>query len=307
MVSSKCLYKVKKVADGSVEKHKARFVAQGFSQIDVKTAFLNGKIEEEVYIEQPEGFETFNHESHVYRLKRALYGLKKVPHAWYTKIDNYFTGLGFTKSEANANLYHIMVEGKPLIIVLYVDDLILTGDDQLIKSCKEDLAREFKMKDIGLMHYFLGMEVWKRDGEVFLSQGNYANEILRCFHMEKCKPMQTPLVGNWRKEDATLGELSQDMVQPTKLFWKEAKHVLRYLRGTYQYGLWYKWIEGVKLQGFTDADWAGSPSDWKSTSGGIFNLSLAAVSWYSRKQRSVALSSTEVEYMATSQAAREAI
>jgi len=112
--------------------------------------------------------------------------------------------LGFTKSESNANLYHIIVEGNPLIIVLYVDDLLLTSDDQLINSCKEDLEREFEMS---LMHYFLGMEVWQKDGEVFMSQGKYANEILRHFHMEKCNPMQTPLVGNWRKEDVTSGEV----------------------------------------------------------------------------------------------------
>jgi len=125
-----------------------------------------------------------------------LYGLKQAPHAWYTRIDNYFTELGFIKSEVDENLYHIMVEGKQLIIVLYVDDLILTGDDQLIMSCKEALAREFEMKDMGIMHYFLGMEVWQKDGEVFVSQGKYANEILKRFHMEKCKPMQTPLAGN---------------------------------------------------------------------------------------------------------------
>eukprot|EP00253_Pinus_taeda_P036251 PITA_36251 len=233
-----------------------------YSSIRSILAFLNGEIEEEVYIEQPEGFETFDHESHVCQLKRALYGLKQAPRAWYTWIDSYFTRLSFTKSEADANLYHIIVDGKLLIIVLYVDDLILTGDDQLIKSFKADLAREFEMKDMGLMHYFLGMEVWQRDGEVFVFQGKYANEILRRFHMEMCKPMETPLAGNCRKEDATLGEvvaatvyrqlvgslmylvntqldlcftvnqLSQVMVQPTKLFWKVAKHVLRYLRGT---------------------------------------------------------------------------
>ena len=95
------------------------------------------------------------------RLKRALYGLKQAPRAWYTRIDNYFTGLGFTKSEADANLYQIVVEGKILIIVLYVDDLILTGDEQLIHSCKEDLAEEFEMKDLGLLHYFLGLEIWQ--------------------------------------------------------------------------------------------------------------------------------------------------
>ena len=95
------------------------------------------------------------------RLKRVLYGLKQAPHAWYTRIDSYFTGLGFTKSEADANLYQIVVEGKLLIIVLYVDDLILTGDEQLIHSCKEDLGKEFEMKDLGLLHYFLGLEIWQ--------------------------------------------------------------------------------------------------------------------------------------------------
>eukprot|EP00253_Pinus_taeda_P031158 PITA_31158 len=146
--------------------------------MDVNTTFLNGKIEEEVYIEKLEGFETFDRESHVCRLNRALYGLKQAPRAWYTRIDSYFIRLGFTKSEADVNIYHIMVESKPLIIVLYVNDLILTG-----------------------------MEVSQKDGEVFVSQGKYANEILRRFHMEKCKPMQTPLAGNWRKEDATSGEV----------------------------------------------------------------------------------------------------
>ena len=128
--------------------------------MEVKTTFLNGAIEEEVYIEQPEGFETFNRESHVCRLKRALYGLKQAPCAWYTTIDNYFTKLGVTKIEVDANIYHIVVEGKLLIIVLHVDDLTLTCDEKLIKSFEEDLTREFKMKDMGLMHYFLSMEVW---------------------------------------------------------------------------------------------------------------------------------------------------
>jgi hypothetical protein len=127
--------------------------------IDVKNAFLNGIIEEEVYIEQLEGFETFDRESHVCRLKRELYGMKQAPCAWYTQIDNYFTGLGFTKSEADANLYQIVVEGKILIIMLYVDDLILTGDEQMIHSCKEDLAKKFEMKNLGLLHYFLGLEI----------------------------------------------------------------------------------------------------------------------------------------------------
>ena len=136
------------------------------------------------------------------RLKRELYGLKQAPRAWYTGIDNYLTWLGFTKIEADANLYHIVVDGKFSIIVIYVDDLILTGDEQLITSFKEDLAREFEMKDMGLLHYFIGLEIWQREGELFVSQGKYAKEILTKFHMEGSKPMETPLAGNWRKEDA---------------------------------------------------------------------------------------------------------
>ena len=120
-------------------------------------------------MEQLEGFETFNKDSHVCRLKKALYGLKQTPCAWYPILDSYFTRLGFTKSEADANLYHIVVEGKLLIIVLYVNDLILTGDQQLVKSYKEDIARDFEMKYLGLMHYFLGLEVWQGDKELFVS------------------------------------------------------------------------------------------------------------------------------------------
>eukprot|EP00253_Pinus_taeda_P028380 PITA_28380 len=231
-------------------------------QMDVKTAFLNGMIEEEVYIEQPECFETFDHESHVCRLKRALYGLKQAPCAWYTRIDSYFIRLGFTKSEAGGNLYHIVVEGKLLII---------------------------------------------GDGELFVSQGKYANEILKRFRMESSKPMETPLAGNWRKEDATSGDVMEAIV------YKQLVGSLMYLVNT-QPNMCYAvnqlsqvMTERVKLQGFTNVDWAGSPSDRKSTSGGIFSIGLVAVSWYIRKQRSVALSLAEAEYMATSQTACEAI
>ena len=137
------------------------------------------------------------------RLKRVLYGLKQAPRAWYTWIDSYFTGLGFTKSEVDPNLYQIMVEGKLLIIVLYVANVILTGDELLILSCKVDLAKEFEMKDLGLLHYFLGLEIWQRSDGLFVSQGKYAREILEKFNMHGGKPIDTPLPGGWRKEDAT--------------------------------------------------------------------------------------------------------
>ena len=139
-------------------------------QMDVKTIFLNGIIEEEVYIEQPEGFVIHKKESHVCKLKKTLYGLKQAPRAWYERIDEFLVSLGFTKSDADPNFYHKVVNDEPLILVLYVDDLFLTKNEKLIIWCKKKLAFEFEMKDLGLIHYFLGLEVWQRQKKIFLGQ-----------------------------------------------------------------------------------------------------------------------------------------
>jgi hypothetical protein len=332
VVTSRWLYKVKHATDGSVEKYKARFVARGFSQregvdyeetfapvaryssiravisiasemgwsihqMDVKTAFLNDIIEEEVYIEQPQGFEVHDRETHVCRLKKALYGLKQAPRAWYSRIDSYLQGMGFTKSEADPNLYFLLVGSEILILVLYVDDLILTGAESLIAGCKSDLASEFEMKDIGPMHYFLGLEVWQRSGEIFLGQGKYTLEILKRFRMQDSRSMATPMVTNLKKIDSSVSELadsrqyrqligslmylvntrpdicfvvntlSQFMVEPREVHWVAAKHVLRYLQGTVGYGLQYLGGDGVRLQGFSDSDWAGSDTDRRALLG----------------------------------------
>jgi hypothetical protein len=128
--------------------------------MDVKTTFLNGVIEEEVYMEQPQGFETHDREMHVCRLKKELYGLKQAPRAWYGRIDGFMMSLVFTKSSADPNLYFKVEDDGPMILLLYVEDLILTGVEKLIIECKRKLIAEFKMKDIGLMQYFLGLEVW---------------------------------------------------------------------------------------------------------------------------------------------------
>ena len=146
-------------------------------QMDVKTAFLNGVIENEVYIEQPDGFVVHEKQSHVCRLKKSLYGLKQASRAWYSRIDGYLTKMGFTKSEADPNLYFKTVGADPVILVLYVNYLFLTGSEKLILKCKRELASEFEMKDLGLLHYFLGLEVWQKPGEIILSQGKYTVEI----------------------------------------------------------------------------------------------------------------------------------
>jgi hypothetical protein len=195
VVSSRWLFKIKHATDGCIEKYKAIFVAHGFSQkegieyketfvpvarytsirtiialatkmkwklhqMDVKTTFLNGVIEDEVYIEQPQGFEAEDRMSHVCKLKKAFYGLKQAPRAWYGRIDNFLTSLVFTKSKADSNLYFKVMNDEPVILLLYVDDLFLTGEEKLINECKKRLASKFEMKDLGLMHYLLGLEVW---------------------------------------------------------------------------------------------------------------------------------------------------
>jgi hypothetical protein len=162
--------------------------------MDVKTAFLNGVIEEEVCIEKPQGFEVHPKETHVCRLKKALYGLKQAPRAWYAHIDSYLTRLGFSKSHVAPNLYYKVVNNAPIILLLYVDDLFLIGVEPHIIQCTE-----FDMKDIVLMHYYLGLEVWQKHGEVFPGQGKYVVNILQKFGMMDCKSMETPLVTDLRK------------------------------------------------------------------------------------------------------------
>jgi hypothetical protein len=126
----------------------------------VKTTFLNGVIEE-VYIEQPQGFEVEDKKTHVCRLKKALYGLKQAPRAWYGRIDSFLTSLGFTKSKVKSNLYFKVLNDEHVILLLYVDNLFLIGEEKIIIDCKKNLAAKFEMKDLGLMHYFLGLKVWQ--------------------------------------------------------------------------------------------------------------------------------------------------
>jgi hypothetical protein len=165
----------------------------------------------EVYIEQPLGFEVEDRKSHVCRLKRALYRLNQAPRAWYGHIDSFLTSLGFTKSKADTNLYFKIMDNKPVILLLYVDDLFLTREEKLIVECKQRLAAEFEMKDLGLMHYFLGLEVWQSPERIFLNQGNYTVEILKRFDMLECKSMNTPMEAKLK----LLVDTSSDLIDAT--------------------------------------------------------------------------------------------
>ena len=229
-IGCKWLFKLKFRADGSIDKHKARLVAKGYSQIegidfeetfapvaklntirmiialatkhhwkihqlDVKSAFLNGDLKEEVYLVQPEGFVKKGEEHLVCRLKKALYGLKQAPRSWYEKIDSFFLMNGYERSKNDPNLYTMFNnEGQIVVISLYVDDLIITGSaDNLIEEIKQQLSQKFEMKDLGEMQYCLGLEVWRDSSQTFLSQGKYAKSLLSRFKMDECKPSCIPL------------------------------------------------------------------------------------------------------------------
>jgi hypothetical protein len=205
--------------------------------------------------------------------------------------------LGFTKSKEDSNLYFKVMNDEPVILLLYVDDLFLTGEEKLIIECKTRLASEFEMKDLGLMHYFLGLEVWQSPERIFLNQGKYAIEILRRFDMLECKSMNTPMEAKLKLMvdtsseliDATLyrqiigslmyltntrpdicfavNTLSQFLVEPKHVHLVAAKYVMRYLKGTLDYGLSYDGDHDFTLSGYTDSDWAENVSERKSTSG----------------------------------------
>eukprot|EP00253_Pinus_taeda_P004489 PITA_04489 len=193
VVTSKGIYKIKHAKDGSIDKYKARFVARGFSQ------------QESIDYE-----ETF---SPTARLKEALYGLKQAPRAWYARMDAYLQRIGFTKSSANPNLYIKVIDGEPVIILLYVDDLLLTGVEGQIEECKKPLAAKFDMKDLGLMHYYLGLEVWQGPlNEVYLGQGKYVIKMLKTFDMMDCKPMTIPMITNLKR----LKSSESSLVDPSK-------------------------------------------------------------------------------------------
>jgi hypothetical protein len=283
-------------------------------QMDVKTSFLNGFIQEEVYIEQPQGFEVMERDSHVFLLRKALYGLKQAPRACYSRIDAYLLQMGFEKSEADPNLYYIIRGEDTLILILYVDDLFIIGAELLIVDCNLGHASTFEMTDIGLMHYFLGMEVWQEEGHIFLGQEKYAANILSRFQMEDCKPMSTPMVTNWKKlsdSDSQLVDvtryrkligslmylvktrpdicfvvntLNQFMVEPRSVHWIGAKHVLRYITCSMDFGLDYVRRNGVSLVGYIDSDWEGCAIDKKCTSGCCFALGSEVVSWLARSK-----------------------
>jgi Reverse transcriptase (RNA-dependent DNA polymerase)/Integrase core domain/GAG-pre-integrase domain len=322
--------------------------------MDVKTAFLNGIIDEEIYMEQPEGYEEDlpetgnNHNDDrpvVCRLKKSIYGLKQSPRAWYSVLDTFLTSnnLNFKRAHSDHSLYinHELI----LFIIIYVDDILIFGKDPtLIANIKDKFHNAFSMTDLGPATRFLGLEI-ARDRQnltITLHQNEYIKDILKRFNMSECKPVSTPMDPGTKltkadptevltPEDKTayqsivgslmytmlgtrpdiayaVGSVSQFNSAPGVQHMTAVKRILRYLKGTAHYGLVYSPCteDHDYLEGYSDANW-GSSEDRRSTGGFVFFLGSAAISWSSKKQPTVALSSTEAEYMAITQATKESI
>ena len=375
VVGGKWVYTIKETANGD-ETYKARYVAKGFSQkegtdyhetfsptanmtsirtvmqiaaqndlilhqMDVKTAYLNAPIDCEIYMEQADGFQKkgVNGEKLVYKLNKSLYGLKQSGRMWNQLLHAHFIDNGFTQCPTEHCLYTKETKEGMILILVWVDDLIVGGkNENMLNETKKMMHERFKMKDMGKLSYFLGIEFEQGDGYVKMNQKKYIEKILEKYDMIDCKPRTTPSEqkpdegGNQdpvdpRKYREIIGsliylmmatrpdicwavtKLSQHLSNPLETHWVAAKHVLRYLKGTAHYDLCYtKHRDGLKLVGYSDADWASS-DDRRSTSGYSFAMHEEGplISWKSRKQPTIALSSCEAEYIALAAAVQESL
>ncbi|KAI3664859.1 hypothetical protein L6452_43468 [Arctium lappa] len=370
-IGSKWVFKIKTKSDGSIDRYKAHLVAKGFNQeydidyeetfapvarvtsvrsllaiaatkqwslfqMDVKNAFLNGDLSEEVYMTPPPGVRL--PQGHVCRLRKALYGLKQAPRAWFEKFSSTVTSLGFSPSNYDSGLFTRTTEAGTILLLLYVDDMIITGSDSTgITNLKTSLSSCFEMKDLGSLHYFLGLEVLSDPSGIYLCQAKYTSDLLSKAGIIDNKTASTPLEHNLHLasnvgpplHDPTLyrqlvGSLvyltvtrpdiayavhtvSQFMSAPCSDHYAVVLRILRYLKGTMFHGLHFKSTSSLTLRGFSDADWDSDMTDRRSTTGYCFFLRDSLISWRSKKQSLTARSSTEAEYRALADTAQELV
>ncbi|KAE8706762.1 Retrovirus-related Pol polyprotein from transposon TNT 1-94 [Hibiscus syriacus] len=319
---NKWIYRIKEEHDGS-KRYKARLVVKAaenlhLEQLDVKTAFLHGDLEEEIYMRQPEGFIEADKKNLVCRLKKSLYGLKQAPRQWYKKFDSFMRSNGFTRCQADHCCYIKRFENSFIILLLYVDDMLVAGSDmQEIINLKQKLSKQFAIKDLGAAKQILGMRI-KRDtksGTLILSHAEYINKVLSRFNIQDAKPVSTPLGVHFRlsKEQSLKTEEERAhmvkvpyMNNPGKVHWEAVKWILRYLRGTTNKALCFKGGDTI-LTGYVDADLAGNVDIRRITTWYVYTLGGTAMSWVSQLQKIVALSTTESEYVAVTEASKEMV
>jgi len=371
IVGCKWVFKLKRKADGSIERHKARLVAKGFhqqagvdygetyspvvkpttvrtvlslaysagwpmKQIDIQNAFLHGFLSEDVFMVQPPGFVHPSFPNHVCKLKKAIYGLKQAPRAWFSRLSDKLIQLGFVGSKADTSLFLYRTETITMYLLIYVDDIIITASDPAaITELLQLLSADFAVKDLGDLHYFLGVEVLKMDSGLLLSQKRYIMDLLKKTNMHEAKPITSPMassstlsaftgapmddpslyrstVGSLQYLSLTRPDLSyavnrvcQFMHRPLQPHWQAVKRILRYLKHTISHGLLLHRNSHNTLQAYSDADWAGCSDDRRSTGAYCVYLGSNLISWSSRKQPTVSRSSTEAEYKAVANTTAE--
>ncbi|KAH9762947.1 hypothetical protein KPL70_001004 [Citrus sinensis] len=385
LVSCKWTYKIKEgTVDVEPPRYKARLVAKGFTQkhgvdfnevfspvvkyssirillaiaayndleldqMDVKTAFLHGNLEEEILMDQPEGFIEEGTEDMVCLLKRSLYGLKQSPRQWYLRFDEFMISHGYCRSQYDSCVYFKTLSSEDRIyLLLNVDDMLIAcKKKEEIERLKMELNTAFEMKDLGTATRILGMQIVRNrsKGTLFLTQAMYAKRVLSRFEMSGAKPATVPMSAHFRlsklqepEEDHDLehmksvpyssavgsimysmvctrpdvahsvGVVSRFMGNPGKEHWSAVKWLLRYLKGTANHGILYGGSESNSCQvsGFVDSDFAADLDKRRSITGYVFILNGGAVSWKASLQSVVALSTTEAEYIALTEAVKEA-
>ncbi|CAJ2647171.1 unnamed protein product [Trifolium pratense] len=369
-IGCKWVYKIKHKADGSIERYKARLVAKGYNQIegidyfdtfspvaklttvrvlialasvnhwhlhqlDVNNAFLHGELQEDVYMQVPEGV-TCDRSNQVCKLNKSLYGLKQASRKWYEKLSNLLVIEGYTQSNSDYSLFTKKMHNEFIAILVYVDDIIVAGTSLTeINRIKLILDNNFKIKDLGLLKYFLGLEVAHSTQGITISQRKYCLDLLEDTGLLASKPVSTPLdpfvklhkdngephiditeyrrlIGrllylNTTRPDITLAtqQLSQFLNAPTKTHYNAACRVLRYLKSNPGFGILFPRDSELQILGYADADWAGCVDTRQSTTGYCFFLGSSLISWKAKKQQTVARSSSEAEYRALSSATCE--
>ncbi|KAJ9551954.1 LOW QUALITY PROTEIN: hypothetical protein OSB04_015999 [Centaurea solstitialis] len=364
IIGSKWIFRNKLDEIGTIIRNKARLVAQGYRQeegidydetfapvarleairlflafaahmnfkvyqMDIKNAFLNGKLNEEVYVAQPPGFVDPKFPDHVYKLNKALYGLKQAPRAWYDTLSTFLLSKGFVRGKIDSTLFLKKYPKHILLVQIYVDDIIFgSTNPKLCEKFELLMKSEYKMSMMGELTFFLGLQIKQSEKGIFINQGKYVHEMLKKFDLTSCTLMKTPMAppvtldkdSKGKSVDVTLyrgmiGSLlyltasrpdimystclcARYQAEPKESHMTAVKRIFRYLKGTPNLGLWYSKDSGFDLTAYSDSDFAGCKIDRKSTTGGCHLLGGKLVSWTSKKQNSVSTSTAEAEYVA---------